>query len=92
MEKRFTKSSPSASVNQRMRSKNLVQPRKRFARGKEKTASRKFQPLFLQVGLNVADRAVSKAPCLFLHPRQMNSRPSSGGIFLQCDRAGGIHT
>jgi len=43
--------------------------REAVCRGKEKTASREFQFLFLQVGLKVADCAVSKSPCLFLHPR-----------------------
>ena len=64
MEKSFAKEFTVGSMNQSMRSKNLLQARKRFARSKEQAASREFQPLFLQVGLNFADRAVSKAPCL----------------------------
>ncbi len=69
MEKSFAEEFTVRGVDQRMGSKDLVQIGKRFARGKEKTASRKFQLLFLQVGLKVADCAVSKSPCLFLHPR-----------------------
>src|SRR5260370_28468080 len=56
-------------VYQRMGSKNLVQPGKHSARGKEQAATREFQPLFLQLGLNIANRAISQPPRLGLHPR-----------------------
>ncbi len=56
-------------VYQRMGSKNLVQSGKHSARGKEQAATREFQPLFLQLGLNIANRAISQPPRLGLHPR-----------------------
>src|SRR5258706_12303086 len=69
MEKSFAEEFTVRGVDQRMGSKNLVQIGKRFARGKEKTASSEFQLLFLKVGLKAADCAVSMSSCFFLHPR-----------------------
>src|SRR5260370_1112558 len=66
MEKSFAKEFTVGSVYQRMGSKNLFQRGECSARGKEQAASCEFEPLFLQLGLKFADRAVSKAPCLIL--------------------------
>jgi len=57
------------SVYQRMRSKNLVQLRKRSARGKQQPASREFHSLFLRSRFKLPDGAVSQPPCLGPHPR-----------------------
>ncbi len=69
MENSLAKKFTVSSVYQRMRSKNFVQPGKRSARGKEKTASREFHSLFLHSGCKLPDGAVSQPPRLGLHPR-----------------------
>jgi hypothetical protein len=59
MEKRFAKEFAVRSVNQRMGSKNLVQRRKRSARGKEQTASREFRSLFFRSRFKLPPRPAS---------------------------------
>ena len=68
MENSFAEKLAVRSVNQRVGSKNLVQPGKWSAGGQDQAAPREFQPLFLQIGLQFADRAASSAPRLGLHP------------------------
>src|SRR2546425_10745655 len=59
MKKRFAEKLAVGCVNQRMRSKNLVQLRERSARSKQQAPSREFHSLFLRSRFKLPNGAVS---------------------------------
>src|ERR1700704_2407378 len=69
MKQRFPEKFSVRSMNQRVRSQNLLQQGKRSARSKQQSASRECHSLFLPPGFKSPDGEVSQSPCLGLHPR-----------------------
>src|SRR4029077_21128649 len=90
VQQRFPKEFTIRGMDQRMRSKNLLQFRKRSAGSKQQSASRKFHSLLLRSRCKLPDRAVSQSSGLDLHPQNEFAALTLQHLFRRVIRLAGF--